>query len=313
MRSFTAIVPFTVAVCVSLILTFAASPAFADDANLTAPGAEMKKLADGFRFTEGPAVAFDGDVYFTDIPNNRILRWDVEANKLSVWMENTQGANGLYFRDATTLYACQGEAGRVARITVQEGGEPGEVTPVAETYNGKKFNKPNDLWIDRKGGVYFTDPNYGRRETNQDGEHVYYVSPDRKKITRVADDFQRPNGIIGTADGKKLYISDRSGGKTYVYDIKADGSIANKKLFCNEGSDGVTLDAKGNLYITPPASAVHVYSPAGKLIAKIATPKPPSNVTFGGKGLKTLYITARDGFYAIDMNVHGQTTTVMRR
>lgn len=282
----------------------------ADETDLIAPGAKLIKLAGGFRFTEGPAVAPNGDVYFTDIPNNRIHKWDVSEKKLSTFMENSGGANGLYFASPNWLYACQGDEKRIASINIGKDGKPMHVLAAATKYNGKPFNKPNDLWIDRKGGIYFTDPNYSRGALSQDGEHVYYIGTAKvnngKKVIRVANDFKRPNGIIGTADGKTLYIADRGANKTYRYTIAAAGKLTDKTKHCDEGSDGMTLDEKGNLYITPPASAVHVYSPEGKLIAKIKTPKPASNVTFGGKDRKTLFVTSRDGFYAIEMAVKGQ-------
>ncbi len=271
------------------------------DANLVAEGAKVEKLGGGYRFTEGPAVDDKGNVYFTDIPNNRIHRWDAKTRKITVFLENSGGCNGLFFKDSTTLYACQGNEKRVVAIDLKTK----KVTPLAATYGGKPFNKPNDLWIDKKGGVYFTDPNYGGKPLSQDGEHVYYRAADGK-VTRVADDFERPNGVIGTADGKTLYVADRNGDKTYVYKINADGTLGSKRLFCKSGSDGMTLDERGNLYITPRDSAVHVYSSAGKLVTKIATPKPPSNVCFGGADGKTLFITSRDGVYGVRMNVKGQ-------
>ena len=266
---------------------------------LVSAGAEVEKLADGFKFTEGPAADGKGSVYFTDIPNNRIHKWNIAEKKLSTFREDSGGANGLYFGPDGTLYACEGVSQRIAAVSAD--GKNSKA--LAETYDGKPFNKPNDLWVDAKGGIYFTDPNYGRDKTSQDGEHVYYLSPDRKKVLRVADDFRRPNGIVGTPDGKTLYITDRTGKKTFRYKINDDGTLSDKTLFAEVGSDGMTLDAKGNLYTT--LKHVTVFSPDGKQIAEIKTPKPPSNVCFGGPGRTTLFITARDGFYAVKMAVAG--------
>lgn len=295
-----------IAKSIALLLALAAVPAIADHHELVAPGAKLIKLAGGFRFTEGPACAPNGDVYFTDIPNNRIHKWDVTKKKISTFMEESGGANGMYFMGPNWIYVCQGDEKRVASINIGKDGKPMHVLAVVANYNRKPFNKPNDLWVDRKGGIYFTDPNYSRGAPSQGGEHVYFIGPKGGKAIRVADDFQRPNGIVGTADGKTLYIADRNANKTYRYRIASPGKLADKTKHCDEGSDGMTLDANGNLYITPKANAVHVYSPAGKLIKKIATPKPASNLTFGGKDRKTLFITSRDAFYSIEMSVKGQ-------
>ena len=255
----------------------------------------VKKLAGGFKFTEGPAVDREGNIYFTDIPNSRIHKWSVDGH-LSTFMENTDRANGLFFDKSGNLIACVGGAGKVVSIGPQK-----HVTILAETYDGKPFNSPNDLWIHPKGGIYFTDPRYGGNRDNlpQDGEHVYYLSADRKTVTRVIDDLVKPNGIIGTPDGKLLYVADPGAEKTYSYMINPDGTLSEKKLFVKQGSDGMTLDDENNVYLT--SGTVSVYSPLGQLIKTIVTPEKPSNVCFGGKDKKTLFITARKSIYAVDL------------
>lgn len=282
-----------------LIAVAVAWPSGAEAADLVAPGANPVKLAGGFKFTEGPAVAANGDVYFTDIPNNRIHKWAVSEKKLSIFAEESNGANGLYFADDGSLYACQGNAKRVVAYT-QDGSD---TSSLAKRYDGKKFNKPNDLWIDAKGGVYFSDPNYGNKELSQDGMHVYYIQPGGGDVVRVADGFKTPNGLIGTPDGSMLYIADIGDGKIYRYAIQEDGTLKDRKLFCESGSDGMTLDQHGNVYLT--AGSVKVFSPMGEQIAELKFPEPPANVVFGGKELKTLYVTARTGFYSLDMAVTG--------
>ena len=180
----------------------------------------------------------------------------------------------------------------------------GKVTVLADDYQGKKLNSPNDLWIDSKGGVYFTDPRYGGEDDlQQDGFHVYYIKPGGGEVVRVIDDLAKPNGVIGTNDGKQLYVADPGAGKTYVYEIHDDGGLANRKLAAPEGSDGMTLDERGNLYLT--RAGVEVYSPDGKKIASLAIPERPANVTFGGKKRRTLFITARTAFYSLEMKVRG--------
>jgi gluconolactonase len=273
-------------------------------ASVVAPGAEVRKLAGDFRFTEGPAADAQGNVYFTDIPNNRIHKWSVPEGELSTFRENSGGANGLYFDKDGNLLACEGGGRRLVSITPQ-----GEITVLADEYDGKKFNSLNDLWIDPEGGVYFTDPRYGNRDgMEQDGEHVYYLTPCRREIRRVIDDMVRPNGVIGTPNGRRLYVTDHGGGKTFAYQVNKNGTLSDKKLFCSEGSDGMTIDARGNVYLT--TDVVAVYNRQGERIDEIKVPERPANVTFGGPENKTLFITARTSLYAVDMAVQGARTRV---
>ncbi len=287
----------------ALLLLAGSTGCEAKSPTVVAAGARLEKLAGGFLFTEGPAADARGEVYFTDIPNNRIHKWSPSTRKLTTYREDSGGANGLFFDKKGNLFVCEGQRRRVVSIDPQ-----GKVTVLAERYKNGRFNKPNDLWVDPKGGVYFSDPYYGREKPTleQDGEHVYYISPDRKSVIRVADDLVRPNGLIGTADGKLLYIADHGGDKTFVYRVAADGTLSNKKLFVAKGSDGMTIDNRGNIYLTDPKNkAVLVFNPRGENIDKIAVPEGPSNVCFGGKDRQTLFITARTSLYSIRMNVTG--------
>ncbi len=271
--------------------------------SLMADGAEVKKMAGDFKFTEGPAGDVLGNVYFSDIPNNRILKWSLDG-KLSTFLENSGGANGLYFDKEGNLLACQGGERRLVSLSPK-----GEVTVLADKYQGKKFNSPNDLWIDPKGGVYFSDPIYGSKEgKEQGGEYVYYLTPDHKSVLRVISDLVRPNGLIGTADGKTLYVADHGAGKTYSYQIKEDGTLLDKQLFASEGSDGMTIDNRGNVYLT--TKVVAVYNSKGKRIDEIEVPEQPANVTFAGADNRTLFITARTSLYAVDMRVRGAPTPI---
>jgi len=266
---------------------------------LVAPGAKVERLADGFAFTEGPARDGAGNIYFTDIPNARIHKWSLDG-KLSTFRENSGGANGLFFDKAGNLVACEGGNRRVTAIAPD-----GKVTVLADSYGGKKLNSPNDLWVDPQGGVYFSDPRYGNEQgLEQDGFHVYYLPPGRKLLLRVTDNLVKPNGVVGTADGKLLYVTDAGDGKTYVYRIREDGALTDRKLIAPVGADGMTLDEHGNLYLA--RNAVHVYSPEGQKLAEIQVPEAPSNVCFGGADRSRLFITARKGLYAIRMNVRGQ-------
>ena len=271
----------------------------AEEASVVASGAKVEKLAGGFKFTEGPAADPNGDIYFSDIPNNRIHKWEVEAKKLSTFREESGGSNGLYFDKKGWLLACEGGGRRLVTVCPKC-----KVTPLVDEYEGKKFNSLNDLWITPKGGIYFTDPRYGSKDgMEQDGEHVYYMTPDRKKVIRVIDDMVRPNGVIGAPNGKTLYVTDHGGKKTFSYSIKKDGTLSKKTLLAEEGSDGMTIDNEGNIYLT--TGAVRVYSKKGKLIETIAVPEGPANVCFGGKDNQTLFITARTSLYSIKMRVKG--------
>jgi len=282
----------------ALLLAITTVSLSAEKASVVAVGAKVEKLAGGFKFTEGPAADAQGNIFFSDIPNNRIHKWSSDG-KLSTFRENSGGANGLYFDKKGNLLACEGTGRRLVSID-----PTGNVTVLADKYEGKQFNSLNDLWIDRTGGVYFTDPRYGSRDDmEQDGEHVYYLSPDRKKLIRVIADLVRPNGVIGTPDGKKLYVADHGGKKTFVYDINKDGTLSNKKLFAPEGSDGMTIDNQGNIYLT--TDVVAVYNSKGEKIETIQIPETPANVTFGGKDKKTLFITARTSLYSVRMQIRG--------
>jgi|GEM_PF-101837 len=271
------------------------------NAALLAEDAEIVKICGGFSFTEGPAADKAGNVFFTDQPNNRIYQWSVK-NKLSVFHDSAQRSNGLYFREDGTLLACADEQCRLISLD-----QKGRISVLAGEFDGKPFNGPNDLWIDPSGRIYFTDPYYQRpwwtrTAPDQDCEGVYCLEPSGR-LFRVADDFKKPNGIIGTPDGKILYVADIGTWRIYRYDILPDGSLSGKKWFAPEGSDGMTLDEKGNVYLTN--SAVSVYGPAGLKIASIPVPEMPSNACFGGKDRKTLFITARTSLYALKMKVRG--------
>ena len=267
------------------------------------PGAKVILLADGFGFTEGPAADMDGNVYFTDQPNNKIYKWSVDG-QLSVFLDNAGRSNGLFFDKLGYLYACADQNNELWLIDNQ-----GNHTTLVRNFNGKLLNGPNDLWIASNGAIYFTDPMYRRSywtrgPIEQDGQHVYYLSPDRQQLVRVTEDLKQPNGIIGTPDGKHLYISDIGDRKTYRYNINPDGTLSGKKLFCAMGSDGMTIDNEGNIYLT--GRGVTVFNSRGEQIEQIPINESwTANVCFGGKDGHTLFITASDSLYALQMRVHG--------
>ena len=272
--------------------------------SLIAKDAKVQLVATDYTFTEGPAVAPNGDVFFTDQPNDRILKWSTKDKSVSVYMEPSGRSNGLYFDHQGNLLSCADDKNQLWRIDSEK-----NVTVLIDDFEGKKLNGPNDLWVDPKGGVYFTDPFYKRAywtrtEQEIEQQRVYYLTPDLKDIRIVAEDYVRPNGIIGSKDGSLLYVADIGDKKTYSYTINPDGSLSNKTLFANMGSDGMTMDNQGNVYLT--GDGVTVFDPKGKQLLQIPIDqKWTANVTFGGKKQNTLFITAMTSLYTLEMNVHG--------
>jgi len=274
----------------------------AADTNIAAQAATLQKLADGFSFTEGPACDAHGNVFFTDQPNDRIMEWSADG-KLSTFLQPCGRANGLCFDGKGNLWACADETNALWRISPDK-----KATVVLGGFEGKLFNGPNDVWIRPDGGVYFTDPYYQRpywkRGAKEQGEHVYFLGTDQRKLVRVIDDLTQPNGIIGTPDGKILYVADIGAKRTFRYAIQPNGSLHDKKLFCELGSDGMTIDNEGNVYLT--GNGVTVFDPAGKQIAQIPVPERwTANVCFGGHDRHLLFITASKGIYGLQMRVKG--------
>lgn len=289
---------FFIVVFISSVLSASAQ----GKSGIIAKNAVVEKAGDGFAFTEGPAVAPDGKVYFTDQPNDKIFIWD-EENGISLYLEGTGRSNGMYFSKKGVLVTCADEKNQLGYFDKDD-----KLVVLHEGYQGKNLNGPNDLWISPNGGTYFTDPYYHRpwwtegHKEDQDVRGVYYLSQSGE-ITRVIDDYKTPNGIIGTPDGKTLYVADIQAGETWKYDIQPDGTLGNKTFFAPKGSDGMTIDNEGNVYLT--SGKVWVYNPAGELIEEIDVPESPANVCLGGKKRNILFITARKGVYTLTMNVKG--------
>jgi gluconolactonase len=286
-----------------LLVTGVAAMQLFSAESLIEPGAKVEKLAGDFKFTEGPTCDSAGNVVFTDQPNNRILKWSVDG-KLTTFMQPAGRANGMCFDPAGNLIACADEKTELWSIAPDM-----KVTVLVNEYKGKALNGPNDVWVRPDGGLYFTDPFYKRPwwqhdKMPQDGQHVYFLSADRSKFVRVVDSLKQPNGIIGTPDGKTLYVADIGAGKTYKFDIQPDGTLANKRLFCELGSDGMTIDATGNLYLT--GRGVIVFNKDGVKIEQIDVPERwTANVCFGRRDKRTLFITASEGLYAVRLRVKG--------
>ena len=289
-----------------LLMFFALETADAQENGLSAivkPGDSPVKLAGDFSFTEGPAADKAGNVYFTDQPNDRILKWSTKG-VLSTFMQPSGRSNGMFFENRGNLWSCADEKNEIWRIS------PGEKPEVVTLeYEGRLMNGPNDLWVSPEGNIYFTDPFYKRSWWKHSGmpqekQCVYFLSADRKILKRVEEELLQPNGIVGTPDGKTLYVADIKANLTWSYTINPDGSLTDKKLFCELGSDGMTIDSKGNIYLT--GKGVTVFDKNGKKLGNIAVPENWSaNVCFCGKNRKTLFITASKGLYSISTRVRG--------
>ena len=278
---------------------------FGQAQNIIAEGAELTLVADEYKFTEGPAVDKNGDVYFTDQPNDRIVKWDARTNTVSDWMKPSGRSNGLYFDHDGNLLSCADEKNELWRIDMEK-----NTTVLVADFEGKLLGGPNDLWVAPDGGIYFTDPLYKRpwwepTENRIEERRVYYITPSIGEVRIVAKEgYEQPNGIIGSADGKTLYIADNGAKKTYSFSIDDDGNLSNRKLFADMGSDGMTLDNQGNVYLT--GDGVSIFNKNGKQIKHIDIPeKWTANVTFGGPQQHILFITAMDSIYTLEMKVTG--------
>lgn len=294
---------FSLATWLALSLSAMSRSLPGDSSRVVAPGATLTQVSSQFTFTEGPAVDKKGNVYFTDQPNDKIWVYDTDG-KLSVFMDKTGRANGLYFDKAGNLIACADQQNELWSISPKK-----KVTVLLTNYEHKRFNGPNDVWLNRQGGIYFTDPFYLRaywdhQKPDLERQSVYYLPKGKTEAVVVDNDLMQPNGIVGTPDGKYLYVADIKAWKTYKYQINPDGSLTNRQLFVAQGSDGMTLDAEGNVYLS--GKGVTVYDPAGKKLDTIPVPSGwVGNVCFGGKDRKTLFITASEAIYTLPMRVKG--------
>jgi len=261
------------------------------------PIGDVARPQTGFQFTEGPAADLQGNIYFSDVQRNRIHKLDTQG-ALTTFLEDTQGINGLMFDQRGRLIACQSGAGRIVAIDITTKA----IEVIADRFNNVRFNSPNDLIVDRQGGIYFSDPVFGGTPT-QDRQGVYYVSPSGA-VTRVIDNLTRPNGLRFSLDEKTLYVLHGSN-NVMVYPVNSPGQLGTPQMFAlqgNGGGDGMTIDTQGNLYVTRPGiNAIQVLKPNGDSLGVITFQEAPSNCAFGGPDLKTLYVTARTSVYTAKM------------
>lgn len=267
----------------------------------------VELIKDGFKFLEGPAKTPDGSLYFTDIPAETIFLLN-GAGQIEEYLKPSGFANGLMYAGDGQLLVCQ-MAGRLSRIDLASK----QVSVLADQFSGARLNAPNDLVIDKQGGIYFTDPRYRAPDPwPQTVEAFYYRAVDGT-VTRLGAGLKAPNGIALSPDEQTLYVIPSMQSEMMAYPIESPGKIGEGRVFCQlqqvgeetaGGGDGLAVDIKGNLYITS-AAGIQVYSAAGELLGIIKVPQQPANCAFGGADNKTLYITARTGLYRCTMPIPG--------
>jgi gluconolactonase len=273
------------------------------------PG-RLTPLARGLSWAEGPAFDAEHRLYFTDVNTGRILRWTNDGSargglpgRLEVVLRRSGGANGLAFDAAGNLLACLGDARRVVRWTLSATGLPEERAVLTAGHRGRGFTGPNDLWVDQRGGVYFTDTRYwSRTHSPQGGFHLYYVRPGEREPVRVTAgaSLRGPNGVAGTADGRLLYLADLPAARVWRYDVDPEtGGLSNRALFARRGVDGLEVDpATGDVYMGT-SVGVAVHRADGSHRRTIRVPGGAVNLAFGtGPNADTLFITARSEVYA---------------
>jgi gluconolactonase len=280
--------------------------------NVISAGARVETVRGGFQGVEGPVSASDGTLYFSDIPANRTYKMD-PSGAISVWREDTKGTNGLFLLKDGRLIGAEGGGARVVAVTPD-----GRVTALATQSSGKPLRSPNDLIADKKGGIYFTDPapRPSPTEAPKEPGNVHYIKPDGKTVLLLDDQIRRPNGITLSIDEKTLYVDDTEGEYVYAFDVQSDGTVKNKRQFVKlrdpeQGSlglrsraDGMALDSNGRLYVAT-GSGVQVIDPKGNYLGTIRVPTVVRNVAFGGPKRQTLYMTALDSLYRVQMLSQG--------
>lgn len=289
---------------------------------IVARNTEIKKVAGGFKFTEGPVWHKDGYLLFSDIPSNKIYKY-IPGKGVSTYIENSgfvgtdiekkgPGSNGLTFDKSGNLIICQHGARHVMKFD-----RAGNYTAIARQFGGKRLNSPNDVVVKSDGSIFFTDPPWGLEKLDDDPEKelshqgVYRLKKGNLKLLDA--ELKRPNGIAFSHDEEYLYVTDTEGRQMlyYRYEVDENGDISNRTLFfdasgMNEpGSpDGIKVDKKGNCYFTGPGGVL-VITPKGEHIGTIAPPEQPANIGWGGKDGKTLFMTCRTGLYSIQLKIEG--------
>ena len=298
-----------------LVAAVSISAIAADSIPGIGPTGPVKKVHGNFQFTEGPAADRQGNLYFSDVQGDKLYKVDAKG-ELSTILDPSHHTNGLMCNAAGNIVACEME-GRLIEVNPTTK----EVKSLADGYEGKRFNAPNDLVIDRDGGIYFTDPMFRAPTPWPQGVQAFYYRAPDGKLTRLGVVEKAPNGIILSPDEKTLYVIPSQQAEMLAYPVEAPGKIGKERVFCtlkqaagktSGGGDGLTIDTKGNLYITS-ALGVQVFNPQGSLLGIIEFPEQPANCDFGGPDYKTLYATARTSLYAVPMEATGHVFGAAKR
>jgi gluconolactonase len=291
----------------ALVLAVSANVLAAEPIPGIGPAGEVKKVHGGFMFTEGPAPDGKGNLFLSDVAGNKLYQVDAKG-ELSVLLDPSNHTNGLMVNAAGKIVACEMD-GRLVEV------DPAtkKVTALTDGYQGKRFNAPNDLVIDRDGGIYFTDPHFRAPMPLPQGVRAFYYRDAAGKVTRLGEVASAPNGVILSPDEKTLYIIPSMQAEMLAYPVEGPGKLGQQRTFCTlkqaegqsgGGGDGLTIDTKGNLYITS-RLGIQVFDPAGKQLGVIEFPEQPANCTFGGPENRTLYVTARTSLYSVPMEATG--------
>jgi gluconolactonase len=298
-------------VSILLVIIFTLSSTAKEKSSIPAigPVSMIKKVQGNFQFTEGPAADMQGNLYFSDVAANKIYKMNTDG-EISVFLEPSGHANGLMFENKDKLIVCQMD-GKLISINP----ETKKITVLTDNYEGTRYNAPNDLVVDKAGGVFFTDPLFRAPQPLPQEKHaVYYRSADGK-VKKLIDNLKAPNGVILSPDEKTLYVIPSMQKDMWAYSVTSPGKLGEGRVFCelsqtegkdNSGGDGVSIDSKGNLYITSELG-IQVFNVEGKLLGIIKFPEQPANVTFGGPEMKTLYVTARTSLYSAEMEITGHS------
>jgi gluconolactonase len=262
----------------------------------------VEKVAGGLEFTEGPVWSRDGYLLFSDVPANKILKLGPGDKLPQVLRENSGYANGNTFDSQGRLYSCESRTRRVTRMD-----KKGKIEVLAERWEGKRFNAPNDIVVRKDGNVYFTDPAFGNQADTREMDFygVYHISP-KGQLKLIARPKGRPNGITFSPNGRILYVANSDDHTVVAYDVDHNGETSNERVLISgvDGvPDGIRTDEKGNLYVA--AKGISIYHPDGKLLTTIPMPETPANCAFGDGDFETLYITARTSLYRVRLDVKG--------
>lgn len=279
------------------LLLLAAAPLAAQDFT----DYRIERLSGGHTFTEGPAWSPDGYLVWSDVPNNKIWKW-TPGEKPVVFRENSNGANGNTFDARGNLWTCESRTRRVTRTD-----KKGNIEVVAESYQGKRFNAPNDIVVRRDGHVYFTDPAFGNQADTREMDYygIYHITP-RGEVSLIAKPTGRPNGIALSPNGRILYAGNTDDRALYAYDVARNGVASNERVLVKDIDgpvDGIAVDEKGNIFVT--ANQLPIYSPEGKLLHTIEFAETPRNCAFGDQDMGTLYVTAYTTVYRVRLDVKG--------